>query len=185
MIEKILKNVEEEMRKSIDNLKHEFATIRTGRATSSLLDTVKVEYYGNLVPLKELASITTPQPNLLVVRPWDKSSMKEIEKAILREGLGLTPNIDGETIKLPIPALSEERREELVRIVRKTAEEGRISIRGYRREAKGKIEEMKKNGEIPEDDAFREEKELQKITDTYIEEIDKLVEIKEEEIRKV
>jgi len=183
MWEEALKKAEEGMIKSLENLKREFATIRTGRATPALLDTVKVEYYGTMTPLKQLASITAPRPNLLVVRVWDKNAVKDVEKAILKAGLGLTPQIEGEVIKLPIPPLSEERREELVKVVRRMAENARIAIRSHRRDAREKIEKGKKEGEIPEDDARRAEKELQKLTDTYIEEVDNLLSIKEKEIR--
>jgi len=182
MIKEILKETEKKMQKSVHSLKQEFATIRTGRATPSLLDTVRVNYYGTPTPLKQLASITTPQPNLLLLRIWDKTAVKEIEKAILKEDLGLVPQTEGETIKIPIPPLSEERREELVKIVKRVAEEGKVSIRANRRHARERLEELKKKGEIPEDDAFRAEKELQKITDTYIEEVDKLLQMKEKEI---
>ncbi|NOZ64372.1 MAG: ribosome recycling factor [Caldiserica bacterium] len=183
MIKEILKKTEEKMQKCVSNLKHEFAAIRTGRATPALLDTVKVNYYGTLTPLKQVASITVPQANLLLVRVWDKTVVKEIEKAILKEDLGLMPQVEGETIRIPIPPLSEERREELVKIVRRIAEEGRVSIRAHRRHTREQIEEMKKKGEIPEDDAFRAEKDLQKLTDTYIEEVDKILQMKEKEIR--
>ncbi len=183
MIKEILKNTEEKMQKCVSSLKHEFAAIRTGRATPALLDTVKVNYYGNLTPLKQVASITVPQANLLLVRVWDKTVVREIEKAILKEDLGLVPQVEGETIRIPIPPLSEERREELVKIVRRIAEEGRVSIRAHRRHTREQIEAGKKKGEIPEDDAFRAEKELQKLTDTYIEEVDKILQMKEKEIR--
>lgn len=183
MIKEYIKRAKERMGKTVENLKREFATIRSGRVTPSLLDTVKVDCYGSTLPLKQVASITAPQPNLLVVRPWDPQVIKEIEKAILRSDLGLNPRVDKDLIRIPIPPLSEERREELIKTIRKIAEEARIVVRNHRRQIREEIVEKRQEGEIPEDDARRAEKELQDITDRYIQEIDRLLEIKEKEIR--
>ena len=185
MWDDILDKAKVGMEKSLENLRREFATIRTGRATPALLDTIKVDYYGNPTPLKQLASITAPQPNLLLVRVWDKTAVKDVEKAILKSELGLTPQVEGEVVKIVIPPLSEERREELVKVVRRMAENCRIAIRAHRRDARETIEKRKKAGEIPEDDARRLEKDLQKLTDEYIEKVDELLEEKEKEIKEV
>ncbi len=181
-LEDTYKDVSHRMDVTVDNLKNELARIRTGRATPAILEGVKVEYYGSEVPLKQIAGIAVPEPRLLVVQPWDKSAIGQIEKAIRKAGLGLNPMSDGNVIRIPIPALSEERRKELIKLVRRLAEEARIAIRNVRRDGIEKIKAMEKNKEITEDDRINAEKKIQEITDEHIEEINDILKIKEEEI---
>ena len=153
MIEDLLLETEERMQAVIDVAKKELAAVRTGRANPALLNKIIVDYYGTPTPLNQLASITAPDARLLVVQPWDKNSIKDVEKAILKSELGLTPNVDGNTIRLPIPQLTEERRKELVKMIRKDIEEKRVAIRNIRRDSNDKLRAAEKNGELPEDDA--------------------------------
>ncbi len=184
MIQKqFFKTIEEEMKKAIEATKREFLEIRSGRANPKFVEGIRVNYYGSPTLLKEIATINVPEAKLLVINPWDPNSIKDIEKAILESNLGLTPIVDGKIIKLVIPPLSEERREELIKLVRKIAEEGKVSLRTIRRESKEKIRKMEKDKKISEDDRFKMEEELQKLTDKYIEEVDKLLEEKEKELR--
>ncbi|MCD6583270.1 MAG: ribosome recycling factor [Candidatus Omnitrophica bacterium] len=184
MIQKqFFKTIEEEMKKAIEATKREFLEIRSGRANPKFVEGIRVNYYGSPTLLKEIATINVPEARLLVINPWDPNSIKDIEKAILESNLGLTPIVDGKIIKLVVPPLSEERREELIKLVKKIAEEGKISLRTIRREGKEKIRKMEKEKKISEDDRFKMEGELQKLTDKYIEEIDKLLEEKEKELR--
>lgn len=178
-----LKEVETKMQKAIEAVKREFGEVRSGRANPKLVEGIRVDYYGSPTLLKNIATITVPEARLLVINPWDPNSTKAIEKAILESNLGITPIVDGKIIKLVIPPLSQERREELIKIVKKIAEEGRISIRTVRREAKEKIRSMEKEKKISEDDRYRLEEELQKLTDKYIEEVDKILEEKEKELK--
>lgn len=185
MIKEVLKEAEEKMKKAISVVGSEFRTVRTGRASASLLDRVQVEYYGTLTPLNQLATVTAPESRLLMVQPWDKSILADIEKAILQSDLGLTPSNDGNVIRLPIPLLTEERRKELVKVVRGIAEEGRVAVRNIRREANESLKGMEKKHEISEDDMYRAENQVQELTDKYIEEVDKVLKSKEEEITEV
>jgi len=173
------------MQKAVDATKREFASVRTGRATPALLERIMVDYYGVATPVNQVASVTVPDSRLLVVAPWDKHLIKEVEKAILKSELGLTPSTDGTVIRLPIPALTEERRRDLVKIVRKHAEEGRVAIRNIRRDHKDKVEQLEKGGKISEDDRRRAVDELQKLTDRFTKEIDTLLAAKEAEIMEV
>ncbi|HVI84067.1 MAG TPA: ribosome recycling factor [bacterium] len=173
------------MQKAVDATKREFGGVRTGRATPALLERVTVDYYGVQTPVTQVASVTAPDPRLLVVQPWDKSLLKEVERAILKSELGLTPSIDGVVIRLPIPTLTGERRRDLVKIVRKHAEEGRVAVRNIRRDHKDKLEQMEKAGEISEDDSRRAVEDLQKLTDRYVKEIDAVLTAKEAEIMEV
>ena len=175
----------ERMTRSVEATRNEFATVRTGRASPHLLDRVNVDYYGATTPLKQLASISATEARLLTITPYDKSSIKAIEKAILESDVGLTPSNDGNLIRLNIPDLTEERRKELVKVVHGIAEEGRISVRNVRREVIHDLREMKKEGDLGADDEHRAETELQKLTDTRIGEIDTLLAGKEEEILQV
>ncbi len=170
------------MQAVIDVAKKELAAVRTGRANPALLNKVVVDYYGTPTPLNQLATITAPDARLLVVQPWDKNSIKDVEKALLKSELGLTPNVDGNTIRLPIPQLTEERRKELVKMIRKDMEEKRIAIRNIRRDSNEQLKAAEKNGELPEDDSRRAQDEVQKLTDKYIAEVDRLLAAKEEEI---
>lgn len=185
MLEGILKEAENKMQKALENLRKELATIRAGRATPALLEKVQVNYYGTPTPVNQLATISAPEPRLLVVQPWDRSIIGEIEKAILKSDLGLTPTSDGTVIRIVLPQLTEERRAELVKLVRKKAEEFRVVVRNIRREANEKLKAKEKGGEISEDEARRAQDKVQKLTDTYIQAIDKALATKEAEIMEV
>ncbi len=185
MIQEVLADARQRMQKSVEATRRELAGLRTGRAHPGLVEHIRVEYYGTAVPLNQLATITAPEPRLLVIQPWDKSALRNIEKALMQSDLGLMPTSDGNVLRVPIPPLTEERRHDLVRLARKLAEEGRVAIRNIRREAKEMIEEMEEEGEISEDEARRAQEELQKLTDRFIGEIDALLQRKEAEILEV
>lgn len=185
MTKRVLAEAEEKMKKAISVVRSEFGTVRTGRASVSLLDRIMVDYFGAPTPLNQLATISAPEPRLLMIQPWDKSILANVEKAILQSDLGLTPSNDGTFIRLPIPQLTEERRKELVKVARGLAEEGRISIRNIRREANETLKAMEKRHEISEDDLYRVEEQVQKLTDKYIKEIDEMLGHKEKEITEV
>lgn len=185
MFTEIYSDTESRMNKALAALKSEFNAVRAGRANPALLDRLSVEYYGTMTPIKQMANISAPEPRLLVIQPWDKSSIPEIEKAILKSDLGLTPNNDGSVIRLPIPQLTQERRAELVKVVRKKAEECKIAIRNIRRDANDLIKEMQKAGEISEDDERRSQEEIQKITDKFVKMVDEQLSHKEAEIMEV
>ncbi|WP_207640161.1 ribosome recycling factor [Desulfofundulus thermocisternus] len=176
---------ESNMKKTVELVKKEFASLRAGRATPALLDKIMVSYYGTPTPINQLATISVPEPRLLVIQPWDKSVLPEIERAILKSDLGITPASDGTVIRLAIPQLTQERRAELVKVVRKKAEEGRVAIRNIRREINDKVKQLQKNGEISEDELRRAQDEIQKLTDKYIKEIDQLLNSKEQEIMQI
>src|SRR5512132_769203 len=173
------------MGKSIESTKHELATVRTGRASPHLLDRVQVDYYGASTPLKQLANVAATEARLLTITPYDKSAIKQIEKAILESDVGLTPSNDGNVIRLTIPELTEERRKELVKVVHGIAEQGRVGIRNIRRDVIHDLRDLKSEGELGSDDEHRAEAELQKLTDARVGEIDKLLAGKEEEILEV
>ncbi|HOB87531.1 MAG TPA: ribosome recycling factor [Bacillota bacterium] len=185
MIEDIYLEAEERMDKVIAAFQRELATLRAGRATPALLDRIEVNYYNTMTPLQQLAGISAPEPRLLVIQPWDKSCLGEIEKAILKSDLGLTPTNDGNVIRLSIPQLTEERRRELVKLVRKKAEEARVGVRNVRREANEKIKQLEKKGELTEDDRRDGQEEIQELTDAKIKRIDELLKAKEEEIMEI
>lgn len=185
MIEELLKDARERMGKAVDATRNEFGSVRTGRATPALLDRVMVEYYGAQTPLKQLATISAPEARLLTVQPFDKGSIKAIEKAIMESDVGLTPNNDGNVIRLSIPELTEERRRQLVKVVRGIAEEGRIGIRNARRDTMQDLRELRDAGEVGADDEHRAESELQKLTDDKVGELDTFLKHKEEEILEV
>ena len=178
----ILHNTEEKMKKAIESVSREFSEIRTGRASPSLVEGLHIDYYGTLTLLKQLASISTPDAHLIVIQPWDITAIPEIEKAIMKSNLGVTPSNDGKLIRLAVPPLSKERRQELAKVVHKMAEEGRVSLRTIRRDAKESLEKLEKDKVIPEDDKFRGIDELQKLVDKYIAKIDELLKNKEKEI---
>ncbi len=171
-----------EMKLSIDFVKREFGNIRAGKANPQLLENIKVDYYGSLTPLNQVANISAPEPRLLVVQPWDKSMIQAIEKAILSSSLGLNPSNDGNLVRIPLPILSEERRQELVKVARDMAEKSRISVRNARRDANDAIKKQVKDDSLPEDSRFEAEEEVQKLTDQHIKKIDALLEEKEGEI---
>jgi ribosome recycling factor len=181
-LQEVTKHAKQQMRKAVDNTKRELATIRSGKATTSLLDTVKVDAYGQQMPLTQVATVNAPEPQLLLVQPWDKSLIGAIEKGIMTADLGLNPSNDGAVIRVPLPPLTEERRKELVKIVRKLAEEGKIAIRHARTEAIGS---SKKVEHVSDDDKHRTEGEIQKLHDEAIEQIGYIVAAKEEEIMEV
>jgi ribosome recycling factor len=182
LIDELLADAGERMGKSVESAQHEFSSIRTGRASPSLLDRVVVDYYGAMTPLNQLSTISAPEARLLTVQPYDKSSIKAIEKAINESDVGLTPGSDGNIVRLVIPELTEERRKELVKVLRNLAEEGRISIRNVRRDTMQHLRELKAEGEASSDDEHRAEVELQKLTDARIGELDAVLKAKEEEI---
>ncbi|HUF95676.1 MAG TPA: ribosome recycling factor [Acidimicrobiia bacterium] len=183
MIDDLLADAELKMDGAIEHVSSEFSTVRTGRANPQLLQRIQVEYYGTLTPLQQLASIGVPEPRLLVVNPFDQSSIGDIERAIQQADLGLNPTNDGSVLRIAFPPLTEERRKELIRVVKNMAEEGRVAVRNVRRHAKSEMESL--HGEISDDDIRRGEDELQKLTDRHIERIDKLVGNKEEELIEV
>jgi ribosome recycling factor len=182
MIDEVLSECREKMAKSIDSLKKEFTRIRTGRASTAILDGIKVDCYETQMPLEQLASLSVPESRLITIKPWDQSVIGEIEKAILKSELGLTPMNDGKIIRIPIPPLTEERRRELVKVAKKMAEEGKISVRNHRRDSNEMLKELKNEKEISEDDFFRAQEEVQKITDEYTKKIDEVSAEKEKEI---
>jgi ribosome recycling factor len=182
MIDSLYDDAREGMGKSIDALKNEFKKVRTGRASLALFEGIKVSYYGTPTPLNQLASLSVPESRLIVIQPWDQSVIGEIEKEILKSELGLTPMNDGKVIRVPIPPLTEERRKELVKVVHKIAEEHRISIRNIRRDTNELLKGLKKDGEIAEDDFYRAQDKVQKITDDYIRLVDQTYQEKEKEI---
>jgi ribosome recycling factor len=182
LIDELLEDAGGRMSKSVESSTHEFSTVRTGRASPALLDRVLVDYYGAMTPLNQLATISAPEARLLSVQPYDKSSIKAIEKAINESDVGLTPSNDGNVVRLVVPELTEERRRELVKVVRNLAEEGRVAVRNVRRDTMQHLRELKAEGEASSDDEHRAEVELQKLTDARIGELDGVLKIKEEEI---
>jgi ribosome recycling factor len=185
MIEELLEDARERMAKSVESTRHEFGSVRTGRATPALLDRIVVDYYGTATPLKQMATINAPEARMLSIQPYDKGSIKAIEKSILESDVGLTPNSDGNLIRLNIPDLTEERRKQLVKVVRGIAEEGRIAVRNVRRDVMHDLRELRDAGEAGADDEHRAEGELQKLTDEKVAELDGLLKNKEDEILEV
>jgi ribosome recycling factor len=185
MIDDLLKDATDRMNKAVEAIRREFATVRTGRASPHILDRIVVDYYGAQTPLNQLAQISATEARLLTITPYDKSSIKSIEKAILESDVGLTPSNDGNVVRLTLPELTEERRKDLVKVVHGIAEEGRVSIRHIRREVMHDLKELKSEGEVGEDEERRAEAELQKMTDAKIGEIDSFLSGKEEEILEV
>jgi ribosome recycling factor len=185
MIEDLLQDASERMSKSVEATRDEFATVRTGRASPALLDRIVVEYYGAATPLRQLATISAPEARLLTVQPYDKSSIKSIEKSINESDIGLHPSNDGNLIRLVVPELNEERRRELVKVARHIAEEGRVAIRNIRRDVMHDLRELKEAGEAGSDDEHRAEVELQRLTDARIADLDAFLKSKEEEILEV
>ena len=181
----IHKETEEKMKKSINVYKEELQGIRAGRANPSLLDNISVDYYGTNTPLKQVASVSAPEPRLLVIQPWDANLIPAIEKEILKSDLGLNPSNDGKLIRLPIPMLTEERRKELVKVVGKSQENAKVAVRNTRRDANDAIKKMEKNKELSEDERRQAEEKIQEITNKYIEEIDLITKEKEEELMEI
>ncbi len=185
MTDQILQEGKAKMEDVIAATKRTFASVRTGRANPALLDRIVVPYYGTPTPLNQMASVSVPEPRLLVITPWDKSSLKDVEKAILASDLGLTPSNDGTVIRLAIPTLTEERRKELVRVVRKDAEEHRVAVRNIRRDLNDAVKKLEKNGDISEDESHRVQDVIQEQTNEFVGQIDELLKAKEKEIMEV
>lgn len=185
MIDTALKSADEKMRKAIEVTRDEFTGVRTGRANSSLVERITVDYYGSPTPLKQLASFSVPEPRQLLVSPFDRNAIASIEKAIMSSDIGITPSNDGSVIRLSFPTLTEERRKEMIKLIRDRAEHGRVAIRNIRRHAKDEIDKDIKEGKVSEDDGKRGEKELQKLTDKYVVEVDQMVQRKEQELMEV
>lgn len=182
MIEPIYQETRDNMGKSIDALKNEFNRVRTGRASLTILDGIRVDYYGTLTPLNQMANLSVPESRLITIQPWDISVIKEVEKAILKSDLGLTPSNDGKIIRISIPPLTEERRKELVKVINKISEDHKIAVRNIRRDSNELLKDLKKDGDISEDDAFKAQDQVQKITDEHIKLIDDVNKDKEKEI---
>jgi len=182
MIESVYRDSKDNMGKVIEALKKELKRVRTGRASLSLLDGIKVDYYGTLTPLNQIATLAAPESRLITIQPWDTTVIKEIEKAVLKSDLGLTPSNDGKIIRIAIPPLTEQRRKELVKVVHKISEEYKVSVRNLRRDANELIKDIKKDGKISEDDAFKSQEKIQKITDEHISLVDACYKEKEKEI---
>lgn len=184
-MKQVISDAESRMKKSLAAMEDEFDTIRTGRASSALFEKIKVEYYGNPTPLNQVASISIPESRLVVIQPWDKGLLNEIEKAIQKSELSLNPSNDGKVIRINIPPLTEERRKEYVKIAKNMAEQARVAIRNIRRDANDELKKQQKAGDISEDDEKRGEDEIQKLTDSYVEKINEALEEKEKEILEI
>ncbi len=184
-MKELLKNTEEKMNKTIGVLERDYKSIRAGRANASVLDRVTVDYYGCPTPIQQMAAVSVPEPRILMIQPWDASTLKDIEKAILTSDIGINPQNDGRVIRLSFPPLTEERRKEIVKDVHKTAEESKVAVRNTRRDAIEKLKALKKNNVITEDDVADGEKKIQNLTDKYCKEIDSLAELKEKEIMEI
>lgn len=182
MKDEVLKDLKAKMEKTIEVFKHELARMRTGRASVSLFDSIKVDYYGSMLPLNQIASLTVPEARLITIQPWDTNALANIERAILKSDLGLTPANDGKIIRIAIPPLTEERRKEIVKLVKKITEEYRVILRNIRRDANEELKDFKKEKIISEDESFAAQEEVQKITDNYIQKVEQLYAEKEKEI---
>jgi ribosome recycling factor len=185
VLDDFLDDAKRRMDKSIEAAAHEFNTVRTGRASAALLDRIEIEYYGQKTPLKQLATVNVPEPRLITVQPYDPGSLKPIERAIQESDLGLTPSNDGKIIRLPIPQLTEERRKELVKVVRHLAEEGRVAVRNVRRDVMHDLKELVRDGDVGDDEERRAEDRLQKLTDEHVNKIGDVLKRKEDEIMEV
>lgn len=182
MMEAMYKDSKDKMEKALVGLKSELSRLRTGRATPALLDGVKVEYYGSLTPINQVANISVPDPKLIVIQPWDQGAIAAIEKGIIKSDLGLNPQSDGKIIRVPIPSLTDERRKELVKLVKKFGEETKVTVRNIRRQANETLKAEEKNKKVSEDDSRKGQEHIQKFTDDYIVQVDKVLEAKEKEI---
>lgn len=180
-----IRNADERMKKAIQHLAHEFSTVRTGRASAAVLDEIKVEYYGGMMPVPQVATIKSPDPHLLVIEPWDKSLLGAVEKAIIASDLGLNPSNDGTVLRLPFPPLTEERRKELAKLCKQYAERAKVAIREVRHDVLKQLERSEHDAEISEDDLRRSETEVQKLVDAHVKDIDEILKRKEHEIMEV
>lgn len=185
MIKDIIQKAEEKMKKTISVLKSDLSTMRAGRANPTMLDRIHIDYYGSQCPLNQVANISAPEPRVLVISPWERNLIKEIEKAILVSDLGINPSNDGSVIRLVVPELTEETRKNLVKTVKKTGEEAKVALRSIRREANDKIKVLKKDGEITEDELKNSEEKVQKIIDSFVKEVDTIILAKEKEIMSI
>ena len=185
MMDELIEDARRRMDRSVEATLHEFNTVRTGRASAALLDRIQIDYYGTPTPLKQLATINVPEPRMLTIQPFDPSSIKQIERAIMESDLGLNPSNDGKLVRLPIPQLTEERRKELVKVVRHLAEEGRIAIRNVRRDVMHDLKELVRDGDVGDDAERRAEERVQKMTDEHVHKVDELLKRKEAEILEV
>ena len=185
MIEEVLSEAKSRMSKSIEVLKRDLAGIRTGRASPMILDNIKIDYYGTQTPLKQIATISAPEARLLIIQPWDNATLGDITKAIQKSDLGLNPSSDGHMIRIPIPPLSEERRREMVKLVHKRAEEGKVALRNVRRDSMDMLKDLEKEKEISQDEQKRAQIKLQEITDGFISEVDQIAKDKESELLEV
>ncbi len=185
MTELIFEELKDNMEKGIAALEKSFSKVRTGRASIALLDGIRVEYYGTQTPLNQVATLSVPESRLIVISPWDSSVIGLIEKAIQKSDLGLMPSNDGKVIRLSIPALTEERRKELVKVVKKMSEESKVNIRNIRRDANEQLKDLKKDNTLSEDELFRHQEEVQKVTNKYIEKVDQVLAMKEKEIMEI
>ncbi|MGH7960231.1 MAG: ribosome recycling factor [Candidatus Binatia bacterium] len=181
----VLEGLKKEMEQTLEAMRKELAKVRTGRASVALIEGVLVEYYGNRTPLNQLAALSAPEPRLLLVQPYDRSTMASVEKAIYQSDLGLTPVNDGKVIRVPIPELTEERRKDLIRHIRKVTEDYRVSLRNHRRDANERVKKMQKDKQVTEDEARATQEKVQKTTEEYIEKLDKTLKVKEDELMKV
>lgn len=184
-MQELIKNTEEKMGKTLDALDREYKAVRAGRANVSVLDKIAVDYYGSPTPIQQMAAVSVPEARTLLIQPWDASMLREIEKAILISEIGINPQNDGKVIRLNFPPLTEERRKDIVKDVRRTAEDSKVSIRNHRRDALDKLKALKKNGEITEDDVENGEKKIQNLTDKFCKEVDALASVKEKEIMEI
>jgi ribosome recycling factor len=185
MLKEVLADAESRMKKSLSSLQQSYATVRSGKASVQMLDGIKIDYYGTQTPLNQVASISAPEAQLLVIQPWDKAAVDPIVKAIQKSDLGLNPQVDGQIVRLPIPMLTEERRQELAKIVKKMAEEAKIAIRNIRRDANDALKKLEKDKELSEDQRLDGEDDVQNLTDKYSTEVDELAEAKEKEVMQV
>lgn len=185
MASEVKRKATERMDAAMEHLKRELGGLRTGRASTALLDTIKVDYYGTLTPLKQVANVAAPESRLITVQPWEPQLIREIEKAIMASGLGLTPANDGKIIRIPVPPLTEERRRELIKVCRKHGEETKIALRNIRRESNDELKHLQKNAKLSEDELRKAEHEVQKLTDQYVQKVDQILKKKEEEILEI
>ncbi len=185
MVQDVLTQSEDKMKKAVTAIKSEFAGVRTGRASAFLFDRINVDYYGTKTPLKQMASISTPEAQLAIIQPWDKSAIAAIEKAIMASDLGVNPSNDGNVVRVPFPPLSEERRKDFVKLIKKMAEEGKVGVRNVRHEARDDLKDLEDEKMISEDDRKRAEKKVDELTEKYVKEIDALLQHKEKEIMEV
>ncbi|NTW35596.1 MAG: ribosome recycling factor [Syntrophobacteraceae bacterium] len=185
MLDDVYADAQDRMQKALENLEQEYRRLRTGRASVSLVDGIRVEYYGTATPLSQLATLTVPEPRTIMIQPWDQSVIGDVEKAILKSELGLTPNNDGKIIRISIPPLTQERRKDLVKVIKKKAEETKVAMRNIRRDANEMLKDLRKEKTLSEDDQFKGQDETQRITDDFIKRVDGVYSVKEKEILEI